>query len=141
MTFQQIRPVFYTVFHHIDIGFIQSARPNIIFIGQTGQKVSGSGTAIPYIILILPIFAQNIFQIFLTKLHPLLRRKKRTFALAHILRNQQVASFYNIVPKLFARRTIINTPKPPIRALPIIKHYLCGILQTQLVFILTVHQI
>ena len=43
--------------HNAHIAFVEGGSKNIALVGKTFQKVSRSGTAVPNVIIVLPVFA------------------------------------------------------------------------------------
>ena len=101
----------YAVVHHVNVGLVERACPDVIFIGQSCEQVSGASTAVPHIIFVLPVFAKLVGYILLRQFHPLLRSEIRAFSLPDVLRHKQVAPLHNIIPVFLARRTLVSVPE------------------------------
>ena len=103
--------------HGLHVGAVERGGVDVVLVGQTRQQVARAGAAVPHVVVLLPVFAQFGSNVLLREFHPARGGEERAFTLAHVLRHEQVAAAYDVVPILAARRTRIAVPKAVVRLL------------------------
>ena len=107
--------------HGSHVSLIEGGCPDVVFVGESGQQVARTGTAVPDGVLFLPVFTQLGCEILLRQLHPLRGGEVAALALAHILWHQQVAAVDDVVPVLAAGRSGIASPEVAVGLLLVVE--------------------
>ena len=107
--------------HYLYVLRVERRSPYVVFVGEPGEQVSRARRAVPHVVFVLPVVAEFVGQVLLRELHPPLRREVRAFALAHVLRHEQVAALDDVVPVFALGRAVVTVPEAGVCRLAVVE--------------------